>query len=363
MKEVYRILVINPGSTSTKIAVFENDQSVFDKSLQHDTDQLKQFAQVSEQLSFRMETILATLAEANITLDSLDAIAARGGLLHPLAGGTYQVNEQMLLDLKAGTYGQHASNLAALIAYEIASGLKITAFIVDPVVVDELAPLARLSGHAQFKRVSIFHALNQKAVARIAAKKLGKLYSEVNLIVAHMGGGISVGVHEQGQVVDVNNALNGEGPFSPERSGTIPFGQLIDACFSGQYEKSEIHKMLVGQGGLSSYLGTNDCIKIEKMVEEGHEEATLVYQAMAYQVAKEIGAASTVLKGQIDGIVLTGGLAHSNMLVDLIRERVAFLAPILTIPGEKEMSALAAGVLRVLQEVEQVKVYGEPALK
>jgi butyrate kinase len=263
----------------------------------------------------------------------------------------------MVEDLRMGLLGQHASNLGGILAREIASQLNIPAFIVDPVVVDEMEEVARLSGMPDIERISIFHALNQKAVARRAARDLGKSYEEANLIVAHLGGGISVGAHKKGRVVDVNNALDGEGPFSPERAGGLPAEGLLKLCFSGKYTMDEIKKKMVGKGGLVAYLKTNDAREVEKMIEEGNKEAELIYRAMAYQIAKEIGNCAAVLCGQVDAIVLTGGIAHSKMLTGWIKERVEFISQVMTYPGEDEMSALAEGGLRVLRGEEKAKEY------
>lgn len=353
----YRILVINPGSTSTKIGVFDNERSIFEKTIRHDTEEIKQYKSIIDQYEFRKQTILAVLDEEGINISKLSAVCGRGGLLRPIEGGTYRVNEQMLTDLRKGYSGQHASNLGGILAHEIATALNIPAFIVDPVVVDELDPIARISGFSLIERKSIFHALNQKAVARRVAKQLGKTYEEVNLIVAHMGGGITVGAHKQGRVVDVNNGLDGEGPFSPERAGTVPAGDLVSLCFSGEYYREEIMKKLVGQGGLVGYLGTNDAVKVEKMIEAGNEKAKLVYSAMAYQVAKEIGAASAVLAGKVDAIVLTGGLAYGKGFVKEIADRVNWIAEVIVQPGENELQALAEGALRVLRGEEKAKDY------
>lgn len=353
----YRILVINPGSTSTKIGVFDNERSIFEKTIRHDTEEIKQYKSIIDQYEFRKQTILAALDEEGINISKLSAVCGRGGLLRPIEGGTYRVNEQMLADLRKGYSGQHASNLGGILAHEIATALNIPAFIVDPVVVDELDPIARISGFSLIERKSIFHALNQKAVARRVAKQLGKTYEEANLIVAHMGGGITVGAHKQGRVVDVNNGLDGEGPFSPERAGTVPAGDLVSLCFSGEYYREEIMKKLVGQGGLVGYLGTNDAVKVEKMIEAGNEKAKLVYSAMAYQVAKEIGAASAVLAGKVDAIVLTGGLAYGKGFVKEIADRVNWIAEVIVQPGENELQALAEGALRVLRGEEKAKDY------
>jgi butyrate kinase len=353
----YRMLVINPGSTSTKIGVFDNEISILEKTIRHDSDKINSFATIIDQYEFRKITILETLDNEGINISKLSAVCGRGGLLRPIEGGTYAVNETMLDDLRSGFAGQHASNLGGIIAYEIASGLNIPSFIVDPVVVDELEPLARVSGFSLIERKSIFHALNQKAVARRVAKELGKKYTDLNLIVTHMGGGITVGVHKQGKVIDVNNGLHGDGPFSPERAGTVPVGDLVALCYSGQYYREEIMKKLVGQGGLVGYLGTNDAVEVEKRIERGDDQAALIYEAMAYQVAKEIGAASAVLAGKVDAIVLTGGLAYGKGFVKSITDRINWIADTIVHPGENELQALAEGALRVLREEEAVKEY------
>ncbi|MBM4762228.1 butyrate kinase [Bacillus sp. B15-48] len=353
----YRILTINPGSTSTKIGVFINELPIFEHSIRHDENMLHSFEKIMDQYVLRKKTILETLDVEGINLSKLHAVCGRGGLLRPIEGGTYIVNHEMLADLHSGFLGQHASNLGAILAYEIASGLNITAYIVDPVVVDELEPIARISGFPLIERRSIFHALNQKAVARRVAKDYGKKYEQMNLIVTHLGGGITVGVHKNGKVIDVNNGLHGDGPFSPERAGTVPTGDLISLCFSGNYYRDEIMKMIVGQGGLVGYLGTNDAIKVEEMIEKGDKEAGFIYKAMAYQVAKEIGAASAVLYGKVDAIVLTGGLAYGKEFVNEISERVNWIADVLVHPGENELHALAEGALRVLSGEEQSKIY------
>lgn len=355
----YRILIINPGSTSTKIGIFDNEFSVFEKTIRHEAKVINSFSNIIDQYEFRKNTILETLDKEGINISKLSAVCGRGGLLRPIEGGTYAVNKTMLADLRSGFSGQHASNLGGIIAYEIASGLNIPSFIVDPVVVDELEPIARISGFSLIERKSIFHALNQKAVARRVAKELGRKYQELNLIVTHMGGGITVGVHKQGKVIDVNNGLHGDGPFSPERAGTVPAGDLIALCFSGEHYREEIMKRLVGQGGLVGYLGTNDAVEVEKRIEAGDEEAKMVYDAMAYQVAKEIGAASAVLSGKVDAIILTGGLAYGKGFVKSITDRINWIADTIVHPGENELQALAEGALRVLRGEEDVKFYPE----
>ncbi|MGM0900005.1 MAG: butyrate kinase [Bacillota bacterium] len=353
----YRILAINPGSTSTKIGVFTNEVPLFEQTIRHDSETINTFENIIDQYEFRKATILETLDTQGINVSKLNAVCGRGGLLRPIQGGTYAVNAAMLDDLKMGYSGQHASNLGGILAYEIASALNILSYIVDPVVVDELDEIARVSGFSLIKRKSIFHALNQKAVARRVASELGRKYDELNLIIAHLGGGITVGVHKNGRVIDVNNGLNGDGPFSPERAGTVPAGDLVNLCFSGEYYRDEILKKLVGQGGLVGYLGTNDAIKVEQMIRNGNEEARLVYSAMAYQVAKEIGAASAVIYGKVDAIVLTGGLAFGKDFVNEISERVNWIADVIAHPGENELQALAEGALRVLRGEEEGKNY------
>lgn len=359
----YRILVINPGSTSTKIGVFDNEKTVFEKIVRHDSYEIQKFNNIIDQYEFRKKTILESLDSEGMNLSKFSAVCGRGGLLRPIEGGTYWVNQEMLEDLKNGYAGKHASNLGGILAYEIADSLNIPSFIVDPVVVDELSDLARISGFSLIERKSIFHALNQKAVARRVAKELGNTYEELRLIVVHMGGGITVGVHEHGKVVDVNNGLHGDGPFSPERAGTVPAGDLVQLCFSGNYYREEIMKKLVGEGGLVGYLGTSDAIMIEKMIEKGNEKAKLIYEAMAYQIAKEIGSASAVLKGEVDAIILTGGLAYGKEFVRKITKRISWIADCIVKPGENELQALAEGALRVLHGEEEAKIYWSEELK
>lgn len=352
-----RILVINPGSTSTKLAIFEHDQEPTSTSLHHGSAELAKFSEIAQQRSFRQKLIVDWLASERITLNSLTAIVARGGLLAPIPGGTYLINGKMIEDLEQGIYGKHASNLAALIAHELASDLEIPAFIVDPVVVDEMLPVARISGNPHIKRQSIFHALNQKASAKKTAQLLGRNYEELTMIVAHLGGGISIGAHQKGQVIDVNNALTGEGPFSPERAGGLPTDDLVKFFFANSYSKSEALKLFAGQSGLVGHLGTNDSRKIVTRMQAGDGKARFYFEAMCYQVAKEIGRLSAVLSGNIDQIVLTGGLAYSSELVEQIRIRVEFIAPITVLAGENELEALAFGALRVLDGHEKALTY------
>ncbi|HBE40063.1 MAG TPA: butyrate kinase [Bacteroidales bacterium] len=343
------ILAVNPGSTSTKFALFEEADRIFEKSLSHSFEDMAAFKQITDQLDFRKDLILKELEERNTDFSAISAIVGRGGLVRPIESGVYEVNHTMISDLKKGLLGQHASNLGGLIANALALVIpNARAYIVDPVVVDELQPVARISGHPEIQRISIFHALNQKAVARIYAASEGKHYEDMNLIVAHMGGGISVGAHRKGRVVDVNNALNGDGPFSPERSGGLPAGQLADLCFSGKYTRDEIKSMITGKGGMVAYLGTNSFLDVCRKADEGDREAILIRDAASYQTAKEIGSAATVLEGNIDAIILTGGMAYQRDHVDRIRKMVGFIAKIVIYPGEDELKSLAFNGLLAL---------------
>jgi len=352
------ILAINPGSTSTKIAVFEESKQVFLKNIKHSTEELAPFATITDQYEFRKGIILEELKQAGIDINTIQIIVGRGGLIKPIPSGVYEVNEAMKADLRVGVLGLHASNLGGLIADDLAKSIEgAKAYIADPVVVDELEDVARIAGHPAFERVSIFHALNQKAVSRMYAASIGKKYHELNLIVAHLGGGISVGAHRKGRVIDVNNALDGEGPFSPERSGTLPVGALAKACFSGKYTLDEIKKMICGQGGYVAYLDTNDAYVVEKAAAAGDKKAELIQDAMAYQVAKEIGALSTVLKGEIDAIILTGGIAYGKPFVDAVSERIKHLGHIHIHPGEGEMEALAMNGLLVATGEVSPRIY------
>jgi butyrate kinase len=353
----YKILVINPGSTSTKIGVYDGETQVLVETLRHSAEEIGKYATIYDQYEFRKDVILKVLADKNFDVKELGAVVGRGGLLKPVEGGTYAVDEKMLEDLKVGVMGQHASNLGGIIADEIAKSLGIPAFIVDPVVVDEMDEVARVSGMPEIERMSIFHALNQKAVARRYAAENGKDYNDVNLIVVHMGGGVSVGTHKNGRVVDVNNALDGEGPFSPERSGGVPVGQLVELCYSGKYTLADMKKKITGRGGMVAYLNTNDFIEIEKKALAGDKEYKLIFDAFVYQVAKEIGKNAPVLSGKIDAVILTGGIAYSKPVVAGISEMVSFIAPIVVYPGEDELLALAQGGLRVLKGEESAKVY------
>lgn len=353
----FTLLIINPGSTSTKIGVYENETPILVETLRHSTEEIEKYANIYEQFEFRKNVILKVLQERDINISTLNAIVGRGGLLKPIQGGTYAINEAMLADLKLGIQGQHASNLGGIIANEIAKSLGIPAFIVDPVVVDELEEVARVSGIPEIQRKSIFHALNQKAVAKRYAVEVGKKYTDLNLIVVHMGGGISVGAHKSGKVVDVNNALDGEGPFSPERSGGLPIGDLVKLCFSGKYTMEEIKKKINGKGGYVAYLNTNDAKSVGEAAVAGDEKSKLMVEAMAYQTAKEIGKCAAVLHGKVDAIILTGGIAYGKYITELIKERVEFIAPIVVYPGEDELLALVQGGLRVLNGEEEAGIY------
>lgn len=352
-----KILVINPGSTSTKVGVFEDETLLFDETLRHPTEEISKYATIIDQKDFRKKIILDFLKEKNCDPGTLDVIVGRGGLLKPIPGGTYAVSDALLADLKAGVQGQHASNLGGILAREIGDELGVPSYIVDPVVVDELTDVARISGVPELPRRSIFHALNQKAVARRYAKEHGVRYEDLNLIVIHMGGGVSVGAHSKGLVVDVNNILDGEGCFSPERAGTVPAGDLIKLCFSGKYTEKEIYKKICGGGGFNAYLGTNDARVVEKMVEEGSAEAKLVQDAFYYQIAKDAGAMAAVLDGAVDAIILTGGIAYAPLTREWMEKKIGWIAPITVYPGEDELLALCQGALRVVRGEEAPKEY------
>jgi len=353
-----KVLAINPGSTSTKIAVFENYKLFFLKSIKHSSEELCKFKHIADQFEFRKNILLEELQEANISLDAIDAVVGRGGLVKPIKSGVYEVNDALRKDLIKGIQGEHASNLGGLIAYDIASMREeLKAYIADPVVVDELDDIARISGHPSFKRVSVFHALNQKAIAKAHARFLGQKYEDMNFIVVHLGGGISVSAHKKGRVIDTNQALDGDGPFSPERSGTLPVGQLVRMCFGGKHNEEEIMNMIRGKGGLTAYLGTNNASEVEERINKGDEKAKKIYEAMAYQISKYIGSMATVLKGEIHGILITGGIAYDENFVSWIRERVQFIAPIFVYPGEDEMKALGMNGLMVLRGEIVPEVY------
>ena len=351
------LLIINPGSTSTKIAVYEDDREVFSENISHSADDLAGFKKMVDQKDFRKDIVLKTLAARGYDPKSFAAVIGRGGLLKPIPGGTYAVNARLIEDLIAGIQGEHASNLGGLIADEIARTAELPAYIVDPVVVDELEDWAKLTGFAEIKRRSIFHALNHKYTARLASEALGRPYAELNLIVGHLGGGISIGVHKHGRVVDVNNALHGEGPIAPERAGTLPAFDFAALCFSNQFTLEQIKKKIAGKGGMVGLLNTNDLRVVEKRIKEGDKEAALVFEAMVKTVAKQIGGAAAVLKGQVDAIVLTGGLMYSPDFVEGIKAHISYLGRIFIYPGENEMVALAAAGIRILSGGEEPRTY------
>lgn len=350
------ILVINPGSTSTKLGIYEGRKRLFSEIVRHRDEALAGFSKIADQVPVRLEAVAEFFKKNSFDLCRLTAVAGRGGLLKPLKGGTYEVSKEMLFDARTGPFGEHASNLGPILAFEIASKFGIPAFIVDPVTVDEFIPESRLSGFAEIERTSQLHALNIKAVSRKVARSLGRPLDELNFVVAHMGAGISVAAERRGQIIDVNNADN-EGPFSPERSGTLPLKQLIGLCYSGRYSEKEMVELVTRKGGLFSYLGTKSVLEVEERALAGDSHAELVLKAMIHQIAKEIGAMATVLDGQVDGIILTGGLAHSDYIVGKLRGKIGFLGEVFVVPGEEELEDLAEGVLRVLDGEEAKQEY------
>lgn len=352
-------LIINPGSTSTKIGVFEDEILLFEETLRHSTEEIEKYASIFEQKNFRKNIIIELLNEKKFDIKLLDVVVGRGGMLKPITGGTYEVSDDLLEDLKIGKQGQHASNLGGILAREIGDSIGVPSYIVDPVVVDELDTISRYSGVPELPRVSIFHALNQKAVAKRYAKEIKKPYDTLNLIVVHMGGGVSVGAHKSGHVIDVFNALDGDGAFSPERAGAVPCGALVKMCFSGKYTEREVYSKLVGKGGLNAYLGTNDMRDVEKMADNGDEYAIEVRDAFIRQMIKDIGSMACVLKGKIDQIIVTGGIAYDKAVVAGLKESAGWIAPFTIYPGEDELLALTQGALRVMNGEEKVMKYSE----
>ncbi len=350
-------LIINPGSTSTKIGVFEDETLLFEETLRHSTEEISQYASIVDQKDFRKQIIVDLLAEKDFDIKSLNVIVGRGGMLKPIPGGTYAVSDDLLEDLKIGKQGQHASNLGGILAREIGDSIGVPSYIVDPVVVDELMPEARISGVPELPRTSVFHALNQKAVAKRYAKEIGKNYEDLNLIVVHMGGGVSVGAHKNGRIVDVFNALDGDGAFSPERAGAVPTGALVKMCFSGKYTEKEVYSKLVGKGGFNAYLGTNDMRDIQKMIADGNKDAKLYCDAFLLQVAKDIGSMACVLEGKVDQIIVTGGIAYNAPVTDALKQKAGFIAPFTIYPGEDELLALTQGALRVMNGEEKAMEY------
>ena len=357
MTDQFKILSINPGATSTKVALYINDTPLKVEVIRHLPDDLSSFKVTLDQLDYRRNLVLKFLQENKVKVSDLSAVVGRGGPFKALESGTYLVNERMLSDVKSGNIqADHPSNLGALIAHEIVKGTDVPAFIVDPVSVDEFIPEARISGLPLIERKSLSHALNQKMVARKAVKKLEKKYDELNLIVVHLGSGISVSSHLKGRMIDVNNA-NDMGPFSPQRVGALPVTGLAKLCYSGKYNQKEMIQLLTKKGGLLAHLGTDSVEEVEKRINGGDQRARLVYDAMVYQIAKEIGAMATTLEGKVDAIVLTGGIANSKRLTDTITRKVKFIAPVMVFPGEDEMEALTLGVLRVISGEEKAKEY------
>ena len=359
----HKILAINPGSTSTKIAVYHNAKPVFLKNILHDPKELSKYKRISDQYEFRKNIILVELKNSHLDIEEIEIIVGRGGLIHPIESGVYNINDRLRHDLLEGVMGEHASNLGGLIAIDIAKDLpNCKAYIADPVVVDELQDVARIAGHPRFQRFSIFHALNQKATARAYSRLMNRKYEELNLVIAHLGGGVSVGAHRKGKVIDVNQALDGEGPFSPERSGTLPAGALVKLCYEGSLSLDEMKRMITGEGGYVAYLGTNSAYEVELLAQEGDEKASLIQDGMSYQIGKEIASMCAVLHGEVDAIILTGGISHNPMVVEYIKKMVSFIAPVVIYPGEDEMHALAMNGLMVLKGEIKPKEYDESTM-
>jgi len=356
----YTILAINPGSTSTKIAIYEDETERYCETINHSNEELAAFQNIADQFRFRTEIVISHLKKNNFDINKINGIVGRGGLLPPVHAGGYIVNQRMKDRIMLGPILAHASNLGALIADAIAMPLGIQAWVYDSVASDELREIARITGFPEISRHSFCHVLNSKAIARKVAANYGKDYIDMNFIVAHLGGGISISAHEKGRIVD--SITDDGGPFSPERSGSIPLSYVVDMCFSGSYDKKAIYNKLRGLGGLKAHLGTHDCREIEKWIERGDMKAKAVYEAMAYQVCKGIGEMSPTIDGKIDAIILTGGVAYSKMLTSLISDRITFLAPVIIMPGEKEMESLALGALRILRGEERPREYTEEKL-
>ncbi|MFI3283343.1 MAG: butyrate kinase [Rikenellaceae bacterium] len=352
----YKILAINPGSTSTKAALFEDKEVLFEMTLRHSAEELSKFSHVIEQLEWRKELILGDLESRGFNVADLSAVVGRGGLVKPIEGGVYEVNDILVEDTKHAVR-EHASNLGALIARSIADQIGVKSYIADPVVVDELEPVARVSGLTEIPRTSQFHALNSKAIAHAYADDCGKEYEALNLIVVHMGGGVSVSIHKHGRIVDTTNALSGDGSFSPERAGRLEPMALVDLCFSGKYTFEEMSKKVIGQGGLMALMGTNSMLEVVNAALEGDEKAKLVFDAFCYNVSKDVGAMSTVASGEIDAILITGGIAYNEHITKSISDRCKFIAPVVIYPGENELGSLANNVLGVLQGVRVAKIY------
>ncbi|QOV18359.1 butyrate kinase [Blautia liquoris] len=351
----YKILAINPGSTSTKIGYYEDEKEMFSENVMHSDEELKQYSRVVDEFDMRKDNILNAMKKHGADVKDLSAVVGRGGQLTQIHAGGYRVTEDMKKKLTDPATVEHASNLGALIADAIASPLGIPAYIYDAVGSDEMKDIAKITGMPEVVRASFCHVLNSKAMCRKAAKEFGKTYQEMNFLVAHLGGGISISAHEKGRIIDV--ITSDGGPFSPERAGSIPLNYIIDMCYSGEYTKREMQKKETGMGGIKAYLGTSNCIEVEHMVEEGNKEAEKIYKAQAYQIAKGIGELSPTLKGNTDAIILTGGVAHSKMLTDWITEYVSFIAPVKVMAGENELESLSMGALRILKGEEMAEDY------
>ena len=351
-----KVLVLNPGSTSTKIAVYEDEKQLFVTNIEHDNEIIETFDAIYDQFEFRKKIILDELKKRKTDPAELTCIVARGGLIPPCHAGAYKVNEEMCDQLKYHPYNEHASNLGAPIAYAIAQeNGDIPAYIYDPVTVDELQPIARYTGFPGTERKGIGHNLNMRAMAMRYADEHGKNYSELSVIVVHMGGGITTSIHHQGKIIDTIN--DEEGSFSPERAGGLPTPQVIKIAFSGKYDEKGFKKALKNSGGLQGYLGTKDSREVEKMIENGDQKAKQIYEAMAYQISKNIGELATVVGGKIEAIILTGGIAHSDLFTDWIRDRVSFIAPVVVYAGENEMESLLKGALRVRRGQEEAEEF------
>ncbi|HJV17556.1 MAG TPA: butyrate kinase [Bacillales bacterium] len=351
-----KVLVINPGSTSTKFAIFQGQESIFTQTIRHNDEDIMTYPTIADQLDYRLGLLLDVLKTQGIELSTLEGIVGRGGFLKPLNSGTYLVNEDMLQDLKSARYGEHASNLGAMMAHKLGTKHNLPSYIVDPIVVDEFEETSRISGIPDIERISNLHALNIKAVSRKVASELGGAYETYNFVIAHIGGGVSVAAQKKGRIIDVNNA-NNEGPFSPERAGGLPAYSLVKLCYSGKFTEKEMLDLLTKKGGLYAYLGTKNALDAENMALAGDEKANLVLDAMIHQIAKEIGAMTAVLDGEINGIILTGGICYSDFLVTKLKKKISFLGEIFVVPGEEELEALAKGALRVLTKAEEAKEY------
>ncbi|MBN1332328.1 MAG: butyrate kinase [Synergistales bacterium] len=351
----WKVLVVNTGSTSTKLAFYRDRECIVREEIKHPHDEISGFASIFDQYEYRLQIVREFMDRNGIRIEDLSAASARGGHTRPLQGGVYRINSEMLSQIASGDFGRHPCDLSSAIAYSLVKGGSAVPVVVDPPVTDELDQIARLSGHPLISRRSRFHALNLKAVARKAAETLGKQIEEVDLIGVHMGGGISVCACRKGRMVDCNNALDGDGPYAPERSGGLPVWDLVELCLSGRFSREQLRKMIVGEGGLMAYLGSKDVLSVEELIEEGNREAEIALEGMTYQVSKEIGAMAAVLEGRVDAVYVTGGIANSGRVVSRIRERVGFLAPMLLFPGEFEMEALAFGAIRVLEGEEMLR--------